>query len=262
MDLQSLTAIGLTPAQAEAYALLIELGEVKPPDAAKRLNTTRTNAYKLLDKLVELKLALKKTDGKMLSYAPDNPLALANLSAQYRAEAVAREEAVNHVMHELLAKYHEHSDKPIVTVATGRKQVADAYRTHLNFREDVYFIHTKADIPAMGFDTMHDIRVTPAQHGKQRRAIMAVENESVGPINYAQHKRSNLDIIWALDSQYDAPVEWSVTSSSLLIVLYASEPHAILITDPVVASAFMQLWKLLSNLLEQQPLHQTLQPNK
>lgn len=259
MELTSLTAIGLTPLQAETYALLIEQGEIKPPEAAKRLKTTRSNAYKVLDKLVSMKLAIKIEQGKKVAYAASNPMAIGALTSRFRAEATAREEAANKIMHELLAKYHTHADKPGVTVVTGRKKVAEAYRQQINLREDIYFIRTKADIPAMGFNVMHDIRVTPARHGKQRCAIMTAPDEK-GPINYDQHKRSNLEITWADRSDYTAPVEWSVTDSSLLIVLYATEPHAILIVDSIVAGAFIQLWRMLSTLLQDQKTHKMLRP--
>lgn len=259
MDLQSLITVGLTPLQAEAYALLIETGGIKPPDASRRLKATRTNTYKLLDKLVELGLAQKVEDTKKIIYVPNNPLALANLTAAYRAEAVAREEAASKVMQQLLAQYYTHSDRPDVKVVTGRKKVAEAYRQQLVLREDIYFIHSKADVPMMGFDVMHEIRTIPSRHDKQRNVIMAADGKST--INYEQHKRSNLSITWAEESAYTAPVEWSVTESSLLIVLYATEPHAILLADRVVAGAFLQLWKLLSNLLKQQDLHKQLHQN-
>lgn len=253
MDLQSLIAVGLTPNQAAAYAALIEHGAMKPPKLATLLKTTRTNSYKLLDKLVELKLAEKIEEGKKLSYIPANPLSLANLTASYRAEAVSREEAATKIMHELLARYYEHSDKPKVEVVTGRVEVAAAYRKQVNLNEDIHFIHTKADIPMMGYDVMHEIRIAPSRHGKQRRGILVRPED--GPINMETHNRSNLAITWRSEEQYNAPVEWSVTKSSLLIVLYATEPHSIFIADPVVASAFIQLWNLLSSLLQQLPLH-------
>lgn len=253
MDTSSLIATGLTPLQASAYALLIEKGEVKPPQLVKHLSITRSNAYKLLDKLVELGLAAKTEKGKTLSYAATNPIALATLAERFRAEATAREEAVSGVMQELLATYHARSDKPGVSVATGRKAVAGAYRKQIELREDVFFIRTTADIPMMGFDTMHEIRTRPGHHGKQRAALMAHQDN--GKINYKAHERSNLDVTWITNDDYNAPVEWSVTKSSLLIVLYATEPHAILIIDPVVAGAFMQLWKLLQVLLSERPHH-------
>jgi len=83
MDLKSLIATGLTKPQAEAYALLIELGEVKPAIAATRLKITRTNAYKVLDKLVELGLASKGEEGKTLAYSATNPIALRHFVTEF-----------------------------------------------------------------------------------------------------------------------------------------------------------------------------------
>jgi DNA-binding MarR family transcriptional regulator len=255
MDTKSLIATGLTPIQAAAYALLIEVGEVRPAAAATKLNTTRSNAYKVLDRLVELRLATKTEHGKTLAYTVANPIALASLTAQFRAQATAREEAASRIMQDLLEKYQSHSDKPSVSVVTGQKAVAGAYRKQINLNEDIHFIHSDADIPLMGFDTMHDIRMAPASRGKKRSGIMSVDK---GPVNYAAHERSNLEVTWARKSDYSAPVEWSVTESSLLIVLYATEPHAILIVDKVVSGAFLQLWHLLSTLLQTAAHHQNL----
>jgi hypothetical protein len=106
---------------------------------------------------------------------------------------------------------------------------------------------------------MHEIRTTPARYDKRRRAIITAKSDTE-KINYSAHKRSNLDITWASTRDYSAPVEWSVTASSLLIILYATEPHAIFIDDAVVAGAFLQLFTLLRSLLEQQPMHQALKP--
>lgn len=256
METSSLEAIGLTHSQAAAYALLIEKGGVKPPELAMHLKVTRTNSYKLLDKLVELGLASKEESGKKIQYKPANPLAIASLTASYRAEATFREEAANKIMHDLLAKYYEHSDRPSVKVVTGRKAVADTYRKQINLNEDIYFIHTKADIPLMGFDVMHEIRVAPERLGRERHGILAAPSK--GPVNMENHKRSKLDVTWVDNEAYTSPVEWSVTKSSLLIVLYATEPHAVLIIDPVIAAAFLQLWQLLHSLLRLQPTHQRL----
>jgi hypothetical protein len=254
MDIDSLVAVGLTAPQASAYALLIEHGSVKPPLAAKELGMTRSNAYKILDKLVELRLATKHDVANKVSYLPAHPIALSDLAARYRAETAVREEAAHRAIQALQARYSEHTDKPNISTASGKIAVAEMYRQQINLREDIHFIRTRSDIPAMGFDTMHNIRTTPARFGLQRRAIMTAPTEDA-KIDYAQHNRSNLDITWAEHASYTAPVEWSVTKSSLLIVTYASEPHAILIIDPSIATAFLQLWSMLQALLQTQPTH-------
>ena len=253
MELRSLTTIGLSQLQAETYALLIEVGEIKPPEAASKLKLSRTNAYKVLDKLVDMGLAIKEDINKKVTYKAANPMSLANLTAAYRAEAVVREEAVSKVMKDLLAKYHTHFDQPSVQTFTGKNEVANAYRAQIKLGEDIFFIHTRADVPKMTFDVMHEIRTLPAQNGQKRRGIL---NTQDSPVNWDSHKRSNLDITWINPQYYNAPVEWSVTDSSLLIVLYASEPHAILITDNVVALAFKQIFSFLDLVLKEMPDHQ------
>jgi hypothetical protein len=255
MESEKLISAGLSKLQAKAYALLIERGEITPASTVTALGVSRTNAYKLYDKLIELGLAKKISDKKSI-YAMSSPLALANLVSEYRAEATAREEAVNNIMNSLLANYYKHNEQPAVEVVSGKQAVADAFRKQTNLDENIYFIRSMADIPLMGFDVMHEIRVAPSRRGLRRFAIMQDNNKA--PVNYAGHKRSNLDITWVRQEDYNAPVEWSVTASSLLIVLYGSEPHAITIVNPFIAQAFLQLWHLLDSCLRAMPYYSSL----
>lgn len=256
MDIENLIAVGLNEQQASAYALLLEKGETSPPIAAKKLGLTRTNTYKVLDRLVELGLATKSDKSKKLVYSPTNPMSLANLVAEERNAAAKREEAVNTVLGSLLAKYHEHTEQPSVNVVSGRVKVADAYRAQINQLEPIYFIRSRADIPVMGFDTMHEIRTTPARHGVQRFGINP--DLASGTTTTDGHKRSNMERTWVRQEDYDAPAEWSVSGSSLLIVFFGTEPHAITITNPIIADAFRQIWHLLNNCLHSMPYYKDL----
>lgn len=245
--------IGLSPQQAEVYARLITQGQEKPAKLAKQLGLTRTNAYKILDSLVEMEIVEKSQSGRTLAYRPANPLALATLSAKFRAEAVAREETVNNLMHELLASYSKHTDKPGVTTYFGREKVVEAYRKQINLSEDVHFIHTGADVPMMGFEIMHELRMAPSSHGNKRRTIIKAPADK--KVNYASHERSNMTPTWIESGHYTEPVEWSVTASSLLIVSYKTEPQAILIIDKVIAAAFLQLFLLIEGHIAQKDIH-------
>lgn len=256
----SLTAVGLTTMQAEAYVLLFELGEVRPPQAASHLGISRTNAYKVLDKLVEMRLAKKTDDAKKLIYSPANPLALADLTAKYRARAKAREDAAGNIMQTLLKKYYEHVDSPEAKSAVGRQAVAELYRQQIALKEDIHFVHAKADVTSMGYETMHELRVMPGRNGNQRHGILSVDESST--INHDSHKKSNLAVTWLETGMYTAPVEWSATNSSLLIVVYSSEPQALLITNPFVGSAFIEMWKMLSSFIKNQPTHKRISTEK
>lgn len=256
MNNEKLIAAGLNEQQATAYALLIEKGSVSPPEAAKALDLSRSNAYKVLDRLVELRLATKTERTKKFVYSPANPMALSNLVAEQRNLATQREEAVNAVLGELLAKYHSHTEQPAIDVVTGRENVAHAYRAQIRQLEPIYFIRSRADIPVMGFDTMHELRVLPARHKIRRFGI--TPDFSTGTTTNNGDIRSNLDRTWMKQEDYDAPVEWSVSGSSLLIILFGAEPHAITITNPLIADAFKQLWQLLNGCLQTMPYYKDL----
>lgn len=256
MEYEKLVAVGLSEQQATTYALLIERGSVAPPKAAEALGLSRSNAYKVLDNLVELRLATKTERAKKFVYSPANPMALSNLVAEQRNLAVKREEAVNAVLNDLLAKYHAHTEQPTVEVVSGRENVANAYRSQISQLQPIYFIRSKLDIPTMGFDTLHEIRVLPARHNIKRFGI--TPDLATGTTSTNSDKRSQLERTWVKQEEYDAPVEWSVSGSSLLIVLFGAEPHAITISNPLIADAFKQLWHLLNGCLQTMPYYKDL----
>ena len=259
MELNQLVATGLTKTQATAYALLIENGELTPPEAATKLKLSRTNAYKLLDKLVELNLAVKSSSNKA-SYQISNPIALAKLASNLRAKATSRENAISSVMKDLITQYYQHTEQPGIEVVSGKNDVTNAFRNQINLGEDIYFIRSLADITSMDFDTMHEIRTKPSRHGLNRFGILPDGVD--GPVNYESHRRSNLDITWVKNEDYNMPVEWSVTKSSLLIVLYGTEPHAVSISNPLIAGSFLQIWHLLSSCLKSMPDYKSLPRQK
>lgn len=246
--MKQLIATGLNAQQAAAYALLIEKGGITPPEAADELGLSRSNAYKVLDRLVELGLADRREDAKKLMYSPTNPTSLARLAAEQRNLATARENAVHEVINNLMSKYREHTDQPSVHVVTGRKAVADAYRIQIKQNAAIYFLRSPADIATMSFDTMHTIRTEPERFNIMRHGITP-------DLHTKPSRDSNLNRTWMRGEDYTAPVEWSVSGESLLIVIFGEEPHAITIENPTVADAFRQMWHLLNNCLRAMPYY-------
>jgi predicted transcriptional regulator len=257
MDTSKLVATGLTDLQAQAYALLIEKGSLLPPVAASELNISRTNAYKLLDKMVELGLAQKNDSHKKTVYTTTNPQALTRLVADQRNQVARRENAVRDVLAELMAKYRQHADQPDIQAVSGRESVAAAYRSQSGTQQPIYFLRSPMDIAVMGFETMHEIRIDPARFDQERLGI--TPDIAAGTTNNpASDERSNLTRTWARQEDYDAPVEWSVSGTQLLIVLFTDEPHAITIDNPMIADAFRQIWMLLNSCLRAMPYYKEL----
>ena len=260
MNTSNLVATGLNTTQAEAYLLLLKYGSASPPLLATKLKLSRTNVYKVLDQLTELGLASRKEVKKKYVYYPDSPLSLTNLVAEQRNIATEREEAVKGVINDLLASYHQHTEQPDVNVVTGRTAVIDAYHAQIQLLQPIYFLRSRADISTLGFDTMHEIRVKPARHNLKRHGI--TPDLTTGTVNPASDIRSKLERTWCKQEDYNAPVEWSVSGPTVLIVLFASEPHAITITNPIIAQSYLQIWKLLKTCLQSMPYYKDLPRNK
>lgn len=255
-----MTDTGLTQQQAKAYRLLLKKGAMTASKAAQELKLSRTNAYKLLDKLTEVGIVVR-TDNPKVIYSPAHPSTLSDYVYRYRAEATAREEAVNNIMRTMLNSYYEHSNKPKVETYIGKESVGKGFRKQLSLKQDVYFIHSKSDINQMGFNFMHEIRIAPSRHNLQRFGILAEPGGTNPKINTESHKRSNLHITWIKQGLYNTPVEWSATESSVLIVNYSPEPQAVLVMDKTIAASFIQLWNTLKMLLEKEPTHKMLTKN-
>lgn len=256
MESNQLIATGLTAPQAEAYLYLLEHGKTSPPQLAAAQKLTRSNAYKVLDKLVELGLAVREEHHKKFTYLPGNPMNLNNLAAEQRNAATAREEAVKNVMGDLLKSFRGSTNQPHVHVVSGKEAVINAYRTQIRLLEPIYFVRSRSDVPMLGFDEMHEIRTTSTRHGVKRYGITPDINR--GPTTTAADKRSSLERTWMKYEDYTAPVEWSVCGSTLLIVVFDSEPHAITITNEFVAEAFLQMWTLLRTCLRAMPYYNQL----
>lgn len=260
MDVQAFITAGLTEQQAKVYMLLIERGELTPPALARALTLTRTNAYKILDKLVELKLATKDDSKAKTVYRSSSPMMLLNMAAEQRNKVTAQEQAIKGMLNSLMDQYYNNSGSVDAAVAHGREAVIAAYKQQIAARQPLYFIRSRADIVAMGFDTMHELRMEPAADGTQRYGI--TPDITGGPTNPDMDARGNLTRTWMKLEDYDAPVEWSVSGSSLLIVIFGEEPHAITITNTVVADAFRQLWSLLNSCLQAMPYYNSLPRTK
>ncbi len=247
---------GLSEIQATVYMALIECGEMTPPALAKKACLTRSNAYKVLDTLVDTGVVIKTEKNKKLHFAANNPLALNNLAAQQRNKATEQENAVRKVLPELLKTFRIKTSTVSATTFKGRDEVIAAYRQQINLKEEIYFIRTRADITAMGFDAMHEIRTAPSRYGVKRHVInpdiskVPTSNESI--------ENGSLTRTWLKQEDYTAPVEWSVTDSSLLIVSFDREPQAVLIQDGIISQAFLQLWHLLNACLQAMPYYKEL----
>lgn len=247
---------GLSDAQAQTYLHLLKHGEQAPPEVAKSLELTRSNAYKVLDTLVDMGLVRKTEVNKKFVFRAEDPIALSGIVAEERNRVIALEHSVREAMQELRITYEKSSADRDVKTYRGREATKSLYLYQARQKEPIYFIKSRGDIPAMGFETMDAIRKLPARQGTERYGITPDVPEA--SLNPAIDRNNNLSRTWVHADDYTAPVEWTVCGDELLIVDFEDDTSAIRIKDPTVAKAFKELWHLLDRSVRTTPEYKKL----
>jgi predicted transcriptional regulator len=128
--------LGLTEAQAMAYVYLLENGEVSPPALASDLDFTRSNAYKVLDSLVELGLLLRHEINKKFVYAAADPEALNAMVAKERQHVTRLEQEIAQIQPTLYSLFRSTSGQ-FVEVYKGSPAVEKQRKNALKHSDSI-----------------------------------------------------------------------------------------------------------------------------
>lgn len=239
-----LEAAGLTATEAKAYTALLTRSEWLPSELARNVGETRTNMYKILDRLVSLGLAERYDKAKKLHYRAANPARLIELAQSLREQRLQAERELELNVQKLTQEYIKANEQPGVRFYNGQEAIGSIFREIAEAQGEVVFIHTKAGIDFYGFDVLHNLRMLAVQAGVKRRALTP-DTESA-PRDYKEtDPLVLLERTWLKRDDYTAPVEWGVFDDKLYIISYGREALGISIESKQIADAFRQLYELL-----------------
>lgn len=248
--------IGLTKHQAAVYKYLLKHGPTPPPKLAKNLELTRSNAYKILDSLVELNLVSRSEIDKKLLYRAEDPIVLASLVAEERNRVIALEKNLKTSLKELRQDYQKTVVDNTVLTYKGSTAIKSLYEHQAGLKEPIYLIQGRADRISMGFEAMDYIRFLPSKFGTPRYGITPDLPEA--PSNQKLDERTNLTRTWIDAKYYTSAVEWTVSGDELMIINFEDPVSGIRIKNPAVADAFRQLWSALDDNLRTNPSYKKL----
>ena len=247
-----LSAAGLTPTESKCYIALIERNEWKPSDFAKFVSETRTNCYKILDKLVSLGLAERFDKNKKLHYRALNPAKLIELSRTEKEKLDRSEKELDITTQELMRSYFRAQVQPGVRYFQGEAELSEIYFDQIKTREPIYIIRPDYNMDIYDFDYMTDIRHMARKAEIPRFAI--TPDRPKAPINYLESDPYMLlKRTWIAADAYTAPVEWNSYGDKLAIMSFGKEATGLIIESPQIAEAFRQLYALLDNGLRSDP---------
>jgi sugar-specific transcriptional regulator TrmB len=251
MNQEILSQLGLSRHQISAYQYLLEHGPAAPPELAKKLKLTRSNAYKVLDQLVEVELISRIDLNKKLHYKAEDPIVLASLVAEERNKVRLLESNVKAALTQFREIYRKGTVSSDIQVLHGVEAVKSLYKHQSDLKSPIYFVKSRSDIPFMGYETMDAIRKLSVKFGTHRYGIVPDAPEA--SIDPKIDRQVNLTKTWIPSDSYTAPVEWTVSGDELMILIFGDASSGIRIKNPIVADAFKQLWQVLSESLQASP---------
>ncbi len=243
-DMTNLEAAGLTATEAKTYISLLSRPEWLPSELAKNVGETRTNMYKILDRLAGLELADRYDKNKKLHYRAANPARLITLAQELREQRLRAEQDLEYKVQQLTQDYIKANEQPGVRFFQGKEAIATIFKEIASSKEEVVFINTLAGIDFYGFDIMHDFRTLAVKAGVPRRALTP-DTTLVARDYKERDAQALLKRTWLKKDDYSAPVEWGAFEDKLYLISYGQEALGIIIQSQQIADGFKQLHKLM-----------------
>lgn len=259
MDVQLLEDIGLTKVQAQTYRALVDGGTQSAPALAAAIGESRTNGYKVLDRLVELDLAVKESFGGKFRYSATSPAALEQFVKQQAETIRQKQRRLNAELPHLLDYYFAHSERPSIRYFEGKDGIVNVYKDQIATGKPLCYIHTAAAMPFVGFQELHQLRNTFPRFGIRRRALSADNGPGIILPPHEQYPIAKsdeamlLERTWVQPEDYTAPVEWSVYGDKLSVISYGEEAMGMIIESASIAQAFQQLFNMLEEGMRRRP---------
>lgn len=247
-----LTAAGLTQTEANTYKALLTKKSWKPSELAIFVGETRTNMYKILDKLVSLDLAEKFDKAQKLHYRAANPTRLLQLAQEIRTEREKAQKELELNTQDLLNEYIKTHEQPGIRFYIGKDEIKNVYLDQVDEKKPIYFMLSPAAINYYGYEQMHELRMLAVNAGIQRFALTP-DNINATRNFATTDKQYLLERTWLEATDYTAPLEWGVYGNKAYFVTFGEDAMGMIIDSPAVSAGFFQVFKLLTKALSERP---------
>lgn len=241
----NLSAAGLTSSEANCYVILLTRKVWKPAELAKSVSETRTNCYKLLDKLVGLGLAERFDKDKKLHYRAVNPARLLELAHESR---VAREKADKELelnAQTLMTTYYKSQEQAGIRYFQGKEGMKQIFEDMLVTQQPIYLLRSPSDVKFYDEVFFGDFRARRAEAGIITYAVTP-DVASANP-DKAIDLQNKFIRTWISPNSYNAAVEWDIYGDKVALISYTTEALGIIIESPHIAESFRQLLKLVQS---------------
>lgn len=244
MDIELIQKAGLTKPQATMYLTLVQNGAMTPAELSEKTGETRTNTYALLNKLEQLKL-VRNVGQKTAKYQAENPANLEALAERRRKIVSKNEQELKGGMSALLDMFYTANTAPGSRTLTGREGLREVHRDVLNTGETMYLIRTP-------FDSKYDDLISVFRKKRAAKGIKTIALTPATP-HAKQYAVNGTDEKYLLERTmipldvYTSPVEIMIYGKKVALISYGEEEIVTLITSPLIAAAFREIFLMLQD---------------
>ncbi len=243
IDVHLLEDIGLTEPQAAAYATLVRLGKSSAPTVSKEIGESRSNAYKVLDRLCALGLATKSQHRARILYYPASPAALERLVQQRLNAVKLQERKLDAEMPEMLDFFFAHTEQPGIRFYQGKEGLKQIYSDILATTKTLYLLRSPEDVRFFGESFFAELR--------KKRALLGIQTIAITPdVPSANHdpaidQQNKMLRTWIPADAYTARVEWNIAGDKVALISYGKEAIGVVIESKQIAESFRQAFMLM-----------------
>lgn len=258
--MNTFSAAGLSETEARCYEALLTKSDWKPSKLALVVNESRTNCYKILEKLESFGLAKKLENTTTSRFRANNPARLIELAHQKRLEQEQAEKELQLSVQDLTSKYIKIHDQAGIQHYQGLDEITHIFDEIANATTDVLFVHTRSGDDYYGFKAMHNLRMRAVNNGVQRKAL--TPDTDIATSDYETFDPTVLlSRTWLRSEDYDAPVEWGTYDDKVYIINYGKEALGVTLQSKAIAKAFRELFAMLESGQHAQPWYKELPRN-
>ncbi len=230
MEVDKLSALGLTKAESTIYSSVLKLGSCNVRDISKDCGFHRTNIYDVLEQLKEKGLISFHNEGKTVFYKATNPNTLYGLLNE-------KKEILDSIFPEINSLYKNKFEPISVEVYKGKEGMKSVFRDMLYSGEDIYGFGIKGQL-------REKMPIFAEQYisGLKKRKInyYGIYTEENLPSYYTE--------IRVVSKELSSPVATFIYGDKININIWEPDLVAITIKSSLVAKMYKQhfdlLWKI------------------
>lgn len=246
MEEQILQQIGLNSTQAEAYLALLKQPDATPPELAKMIGVTRTNAYELLDQLLGLELVIKEERGSKYTFKAKSPTALKRMLLKRQQSLRSQLEQLDGILPSLLSTYRLTQDQPGVLHLEGKQGLWALYDDIIRQKDEVLIFPSQHDRDNEEIVQAIDEQIArQVQAGIQVRAIYP-RNSKFTAKDVKLFDQNLVNIRLFSDTKF--PGQIMVYGNNIAMNTFRESIVTIIITNPELAETMRVIFEVLWNL--------------